>query len=206
MIETDLFMTDFTKYFENNHLERLEFPNGRRVTGQYVSDGTAPFAISLRELYRLATGWKINHTDIPLDEIVGVVAFGRAIAHPGYTEETRVRRKYVFFGPKVETVEKVPIQPDHADFLVVTKNDLGCTESYIAPVTTGRGRIIKGGIRVIHREIDKVPIMFATRASIPVFLGEEFNELREILETVSESPRKVYWDVDQYGDLMGRIK
>jgi len=211
MTKTGLSMTDFEQHYEFKRLGRLEFPNGIRSTGLYqIPNGTGPFAIALRELYDLVTGEK----EVPLDEVVGVLAFGSAVQHPGYTQEVHTRKKYGFFGPEIEKTKIIPVQPTHADFLVVTRNDIE-RDGRIAAVTTGsdgRGMIKKGGIHVIHRGIEYVlgesskTVESAMREGVPVLLSENSDALKEGLEAVNQSPRQVYWDKEESGDLIGRIK
>ena len=87
MIGTSLSLEDFARYFENNRLGRLYFPNGKCFTpnGEWFEDGKiTQFHINLRDLYNLIIGWKINNAGISLDDVVGVIAFGSAVRHPGY--------------------------------------------------------------------------------------------------------------------------
>ena len=106
MIETDLSMKDFTRYFEKNRLGMLWFPNGNCFTpnGSCFEHGkVTPFHIDLKTLYKLAIGWEINSTKVPLDDVVGVIAFGSAVKHPGYQKVPETKRKYLIFGPRIPT-------------------------------------------------------------------------------------------------------
>ena len=119
MIEKNLSMQDFTNYFEYNRLGKLYFPNG------YCFDPLRiPFSINLRDLYKLVTGWTIDKTSIPLDNIVGIIAFGSAVRFPGYEDVSTTRKKYLLFGPEVTKTKQIPIQPNDADFLVITGENI----------------------------------------------------------------------------------
>ena len=164
VIQTDLSMKDFTKYFEANRVGRLYFPNGKCFTpnGQAFENGEiTPFHVNLRDLYKLVTGWKVNQTEVPLDDILTVIAFGSAVKHPSSEEVSVMKKRYTLFGPREDTGRKkqVPIQPNDADFLVITGQDL-IREKVLEPVsleTYDCGTWIKeGGIHLVNRGTNQV--------------------------------------------------
>lgn len=221
-VETVLHMDDFTDYFEATRLGELYFPNGKA----YVHPGGSgfglssirPFYIDLADLYKLVTGWKVNHTLVPLDDIVAVIAFGSAVRHPGVQEVTHERRKYLLFGEKVTKVKQVPIQPNVADFLVITSTDL-MREEELEPIlfhTEDCGTWIeKGGVHVLSRGVrqllesvrahDMVSVS-ALREGVPVFFDDRLGTVFWQGGVASATPRKILWDENDEGCLTGRIQ
>ena len=221
-MERNLSMGDFTRYFEGNRLGRLFFPNGKCFTpnGQWFENGEiTPFHIDLKDLYKLlVTGWKINGTEVPLDDLVGVIAFGSAVKYPGYEEIIKTRKKYWFFGPKIKKPEQIPIQPEDADFLVITGQDL-LRERVLEPVslkTYDCGTWIKeGGIHLVNRGIEQVVngvqsgdtiSASAMREGVPIFYNGRLENVQNRTGISRETPRRIDWDEDKRGYLVGKIE
>jgi hypothetical protein len=223
-VQTDLSMKDFTRYFEANRAGRLYFPNGECLTPHgeaFENAERTPFHVNLRDLYKLVTGWKINHTEVPLDDILAVIAFGSAVKHPGYEEVPVLRRRYVLFGSKEDTGRKkqIPIQPNDADFLVITGQDL-IREKVLKPVsleTYDCGTWIEeGGIHLVNRGANQVVngvrandtvSISALREGVPVFY--DVARLEEVIRRAGvprTTPRRLSWDESNLGHLTGRIE
>jgi hypothetical protein len=219
--EASLSMNDFTKYFESDRLGRLYFPNGKCFTphGTAFENGEiTQFHIDLKDLYKLVTGWKINDTGVPLDDIVGVVAFGSAVKYPGYEEVIETKRKYKIFGQKLTKTKQVSIQPDDADFLVITEQDL-LREKVLKPIsleTYDCGTWIReGGIHLVNRGIEQVVngvqagdtiSSSAMREGIPIFYNGRLEGVQARTGIPKETPRRIDWDTDKRGYLFGEIK
>lgn len=221
MTETNLSMKDFTRYFEQQRLGKLYFPNGKCIIphGNAFEHAEFPnFFVHLDDLYKMVSGWKVNHTLVPLDDIVAVIAFGSAVRHPGVQEVPRTRRKYLLFGEKVTKVKQVPIQPNDADFLVITGENL-MREEVLEPIsleTYDCGTWIrKGGIHLVNRGIgqllngvqanDTVSVS-ALREGVPVFFNGRFGNVSTQAGIVLATPRKILWDENGEGFLTGRIQ
>ena len=221
MEEKDLSMQDFTRYFEKSRLGRLYFPNGKCFTPNGYSFGhgeITPFHIDLSNLYELLTEWKINDREFPLDDVVGVIAFGSAVRHPGYKEVHKKRRKYLLFGEEVTITKQVPIQPNDADFLVITGENL-IREKVLEPVslqTYDCGTWIKeGGIHLVNRGIEQVVngiqgndtvSASAMREGVPIFYDRRLAEVQRQTGISREIKRKIYWGKYNRGYLVGRIE
>ena len=223
MIETNLTIQYFTKYFEERKLGNFYFPNGESFnTRKRIYEN---LSINLKDLYKTVVGWKINDTEVPLDDILAVIAFGSAVRYPGYTKIPETKRKWIFFGKKYETdrMKKVPIKPKEVDFFVLTQNDITRHE-YIKPgvVTFDLGlggcvtEVTKGGINLVNRGInqllkgitegDTISIS-ALKEGIPIFSDKE--KLEEVISKSGirpDTPRKVFWDENNNGYLIGEIK
>jgi hypothetical protein len=217
MIETDLTINDFTKYFEQKKLGKLYLPNGKAFNTN-MHDWTK-FNINLGDLYKLMSGWKINHTEVPLNDILAVISFGSAVKYPGYTEKP-IEKGYF---RKRTIMKRAYINPADADFFVLTKNDI-TRDEYIKPGTTtldyGSGgcitAITKGGINLVNRGVnqlfkgiengDTISIS-AIKEGILVFCNRE--ELEKIINKTGikkETPRKLLWDETNHGNLIGKIE
>ncbi len=221
MTEANLSMQVFTKYFDENRLGKLYFPNGQCFTpsGEIFEDGTiTPFHIDLRDLYKLVTGWRINGAEVPLGDIVGVIAFGSAVRHPGYKEVSTTRKKYVLFGPEVARTKQVPIQPSDSDFLVITGGNL-MSEKILKPVslvTYDCGAWIKeGGIHLVNRGIEQVVggvqagdtvSASAMREGVPIISNGRLGEVQSRTGITSTTPLRVFWSENKKGYLVGRIE
>ena len=223
MIETRLSVQDFRKYFDSNKLGKLHLPNGNSWNPQKSSrDG---LDVSLRELYKVMYGWKINDTEVPLDDIVAVIAYGSAVRFPGYEMVPEKRRKFLgLFGPEVETGRQVKelITPNDVDFFVLTGNDIDRHE-YIKPgmitYDYGSGGCItavnEGGINLVNRGVSQLLkgiekgdtiSASAMREGIPIFYNGRLNEVQERSGITRETPRKIYWDEDKQARLIGRVE
>jgi len=223
IIETNLTMQDFTEYFEKRKLGKFSFPNGRSFSPD-VEDWVNLY-VDLKDLYRTVVGWKINDTEVPLDDIIGVIAFGSAVRYPGYTKVPETRRKFLLFGEKYETgkMKRIPIDPEDVDFFVLTQNNITRHE-YIVPgkatIDFGSGgcmtSITKGGINLVNRGIDQflkgigegdTISVSAIKEGIPIFSDKQW--LEKIIEQsgiTPNTPRKVFWDETERGYLVGKIK
>ncbi len=221
MTETNLSMKDFKRYFEAKRLGKLYFPNGKCMIphGPWFEHAEFPsFFVHLSDLYKMVSGWKVNHTLVPLDDIVAVIAFGSAVRHPGVQEVSRERRKYLLFGEKVTKVKKVPIQPNNADFLVITGKNL-MREEVLEPIsikTYDCGTWIrKGGIHLVNRGVNQLlngdrandtVSESALREGIPVFFNGRFGNVSSQAGVNPTTPRKIFWDENSEGFLTGRIQ
>ena len=219
--ETDLSVRDFTRYFEAKRLGKLYFPNGMCIIPRGSAlENAEPhgFFVSLTELYKMVSDWKINHTMVPLDDIIAVIAFGSAVRHPGTREISYTRRKYILFGKKVTKTEQVPIQPNDADFLVITGKNL-IREEILEPVSVevyGGGTLIsKGGIHLVNRgvsqllkgiEANDTVSASALQEGIPVFFDSRFKDICAQSGIQSVTPRKILWDENEKGLLTGMIR
>ena len=220
-VESDLSIQDFSEYFEQDKLGELYFPNGecdiQPLTRMVSRRDKVPFFVKLAELYKLVTDWRINHTEVPLDDILGIVAFGSAVKYPGTQTIESKSRKYLFLGPEITRKRVVPIQPNDADFLVLTEHDL-LRERVLRPIsleTYDMGTwIIKGGIHLVNRgvnqflnginESDTISIS-AVNEGVPIFYRDGFNDILSQSGITRETPRKIRWDTDNTGKLKGQI-
>lgn len=215
LVETNLSMKDFTRYFNERRLDRLYFPNGecKIPNGAWTENASVfNFFVNLNDLYKLVCGWRVNKTSVPLADIIAVIAFGSAVRIPGIKPVSH--HKYLFFGPMVTTMKEEYIQPKDADFLVITVQNL-IREEILEPIsvkTYDEGTWIKkGGIHLVNRGIsqfmeglrakDTISIS-ALQEGVPIFFDERFTGI-DIEQTTS---RKIFWDEDGEGYLFGRIK
>lgn len=220
MTETDLTMDDFRRYFEKNSLGDLFFPNGRCMTphGQFFENSEfMNFHVRLDDLYKLVSGWRVNRTLVPLDDIVAVIAFGSTVRQPGTYEVTRTRRKYLFFGEKLSIKKTVPIQPNDADFLVITGENL-MREEVLEPIsieTYDCGTWIRtGGIHLVNRGINQVIngvkandgiSKAALLEGVPIFFNGGLTSVYSRTGITPRTTRKLLWDEDRKGHLTGVI-
>lgn len=233
MVETDLSMGTFTHYFEAKRLGSLYFPNGHCTTpNRYLS--FRKFFVDLNDLYKLVSGWKVNHTEVPLNDIVAVIAFGSAVRYPGTETIFKTRKKYLLFGENRIIMEEVPIFPRDVDFLVITEHNL-VNEKILEPLTThdqyGGVYIKQGGIHVSNRGVeqllnavrlraiagvntlnDRIRLnndtvsISALREGVPIFFDERFEEVVSQANIERTTPRKILWDENNAGFLIGRIE
>lgn len=198
-VETVLHIDDFTKYFEAKRLGKLYFPNGQN------------FYIALADLYKLVTQWRVNHTLVPPDDIVAVIAFGSAVRHPGFREVTK---RGLFRGL---VTERVPIQPRDADFLVITGKNL-TREELLEPSLLydnyGGAYIIKGGIHIVNRSVNQIiggvkandtVSASGLREGVPIFFNGQLDGVVAQTGIVKNTPCKIFWDEDDNGLLTGII-
>ena len=219
MTEARLSMNDFTRYFEANRLGKLYFPNGVYVEHMYRTwySGSS-FFIHLADLYKLVSGWKINHTLVPLNDIIAIIAFGSAVRYPGIEKVSHVRSKYFFFGPTVTITRERKIQPRDADFLVITEQNL-MREEVLEPIsekTYDAGTWLKrGGIHLVNRGVNQLLngiqandtiSSSALREGVSVFLNEHWQNLLDRAGILTTTPRKVFWDENSDGLLTGNIQ
>ena len=216
MTETNLSMKDFTRYFESGRLGKLYFPNGRCVYVNYW-EGFSNFFVNLADLYKLVSGWKVNNTLVPLDDIVAVIAFGSAVRYPNIEEIPYTYKKYLLFGPQISGVNQRKIQPKDADFLVITGKDL-MREEVLEPISGGTydaGTWLKrGGIHLVNRGINQLlngvrandtVSTSALREGVPVFSSGRLDEVVVQAGIAKTTPRKIFWDEDGKGFLIGSI-
>lgn len=220
-VETSLSMADFTRYFEAKKLGRLYFPNGVAYVhpgGMFFQSALiTSFYISLTDLYKMVCGWKINHTLVPIEDIVAIIAFGSAVRYPGVQDVPYKTRKYWLFGKKIEKVSREPIQPADADFLVITGENM-IREDTLEPIsleTYDCGTYIqKGGIHIVNRGVNQVlngieakdtVSASALREGVPIFFNGRFSELSSQTK-IAATPRKIIWDEDDEGFLTGTIE
>ena len=215
-VETVLHMEDFTRYFEANRLGKLSFPNGKAYVhpggNSFDHSSITDFYINLTDLYKLVTEWKVNHIGVPLDDIVAVIAFGSAVRYPGFTEVVKHRW---FRGP---VTKQVPIQPNDADFLVITGKDL-MREKILKPISLHTydcgSWIEKGGIHLVNRGVsqllngiqanDTVSIS-ALQEGVPIFFNGRLGDVFARSGIINTTQRKILWDENSRGCLTGRIQ
>ena len=212
MIETDLSMKDFTEYFEQKRLGKLYFPNGRPV---YCDDVWQSFHVHLSDLYKLITGWKINSTEMSPNDIFAVIASGSAIR---FKEEIKKRKKYFLAGPEIVIRKQINFFPDDVNFYVLINKDLDKKAS-IPPLyehpASSPSYVTEVGINVFQlginqllnkfKEEDKISID-VLKEGVPIFFNEKLEDVIIKSEIKKETPRKVYWDEDRNGYLIGEIK
>ena len=211
-------MKDFTKYFEENRLGRLYFPNGySSLSNEDFNGGRTTLRIDLRDLYKGIVGWKINHNEIPLDDIIAVISFGSAVKHPDAGTTSIFRKKYFLFGPDIVKREK--INPRDTDFYILTDKNLTKEKCISTKQTRGEygflSIVYEGGIHLIHRGInqllngikeeDTVSIN-ALKEGVPIFFNGRLENVIEKSGIRKETPRKIYWEENRNGDLFGEIK
>ena len=220
-LEMGLSIKDFTHYFEQQRLGKLYFPNGKCIVPRGLAFENAEFPnffIELGELYKLVCGWRVNCTTVPIEDIVAVVAFGSAVRYPGVKDVITRRRKYLLFGQKIPVTKKVLIQPEDADFLVITGNDL-IHEEVLKPIsleTYDCGTWIKrGGIHLVNRGVgqiqsgiraDDTVSISALREGVLIFFNSQFGDLVAQTGIISDTPREILWDENEDGFLTGRIQ
>lgn len=215
MTETNLSMKDFARYFEAKRLGKLYFPNGRYV--EYLW-GWSNFFVNLADLYKLVSGWRVNHTLVPLDDIVAVIAFGSAVRHPDTEEIPYTRKKYLLFGPQSSGVYRQQVQPRDADFLVITGQDL-MREEVLEPIseeTYDAGTWLKrGGIHLVNRGVNQLlngvrandtVSASALREGVPIFFNGRFGSVSSQAGIELATPRKILWDENSNGFLIGKIQ
>lgn len=222
-VETMLSPTDFRTYFEKDRLGKLYLPNGIRYAPEKdwpITDGAV---INLKKLYKLMIGWKVqNETEVPVDDIVAIIAFGSAIRYPGYDIFTESSRKYLgLFGPKIEKEKKRKIYPNDVDFFVLTGKNITRHE-YIKPDfatidfgSAGWANAMKeGGINLVNRGVSQLMqgisqgdtiSVSALREGIPLFYREDFEEVRARTGIPRETPRRLFWNENDNGYLIGNI-
>lgn len=220
--EVNLSVKDFTRYFKAGRLGKLWLPNGEAYDhpgGRFFDNGSVTdFYIRLDDLYKMVCGWKVNHIQVPLDDIIAIVAFGSAVRYPGVVKIKHTHRRYWLFGEKVTTIEEEPIQPEDADFLVVTGRNL-TRDVVLEPETLwvyGSGTWIKkGGIHIINRGVDQVlkgvrakdtVSKSALRNGVPVFFDNRFKDMLAKTGIKSATSRRMYWDETSGGRLTGKIR
>lgn len=225
--ETTLSVRDFQKYFEDKKLGKLYLPNGISFDKQDYR-WERPFKdgipINLKDLYKVMSGWKIKNTQVPLEDIIAIIAFGSAVRYPGYDIVTESSRKYFgLFGPKIEKEKKKKIYPNDADFFVLTGSNITRHE-YIKPgfTTVDFGSlgcvtaVVEGGINLVNRGADQLLnglnngdtiSISALKEGIPLFFdGDKLNEVYERSGIKKETPRRLFWDEDKLDCLVGRIE
>lgn len=221
MTETDLSIQDFTRYFEAKRLGKLYFPNGQCIIpygSVFENAEFSNFFIHLDDLYKMVSGWKVNHTLVSLSDIIAVIAFGSAVRYPGVKEVSYVRRKYLLFGEKMTKVKQMPIQSNDVDFLVITGENL-MREEVLEPITIETYDcgtwIRKGGIHLVNRGINQLlngirandtVSASALREGVPVFLNGRFGNVAIQAGIERTTPRKIFWDEDTKGFLSGWIR
>ncbi len=217
MIERKLSVQDFKDYFEKNRLGRLYLPNGNWGKGM---------SLELKELFKLMSGWKIkNESEVPFNDILAVIAYGSAIKYPGYEMVPITEPKYLgLFGPKIETGERTKryISPRDVDFFVLTESDITRHE-YIAPglytQDLGSGgcltSVVKSGINLVNRgtsqllnginQGDTISVS-AMREGVPVFYNGRLDDVQKRSGIARETPRRLLWDENEEGYLVGKIE
>jgi len=202
--ETTLSMDDFTKFFYKNRLGKLYFPNGGA-------------SVHLHDLYRLVTGWRINGSTIPKENISAVIAFGSAVRHPSQIRTHR--KRFLIFGRKVTKLKTESIYPKDVDFLVITngffvyENKAEAVYEYDA--YDGLPQLKEVGIHVLARSIDQMigdiksnstVGVSALKDGVPIFRDERLEKLLKNVAVESTTSRKIFWEENREGILQGIIK
>ncbi len=219
MIDTNLSIKDFIEYFEKDKLGKLFLPNGNGwdVYGRHEK----PISIKLRNLFKVMSGWKINSYEVPLEDIIGIIAYGSAVKYPGYKEIPKVRRKYVLFGPVIKKMKKVSIKPNDVDFFVLTEKDITRHE-YIKPGWTTYDyascgcvtAVSEGGINLVNRGVNQflkgvkdgdTISTSAMREGIPIFFNKKLDYYVKSAGIKKETPRKILWDENKDRKVFGII-
>ena len=216
MTDTRLSMSDFTRYFDAKRLGHLYFPNGQAYAHPGYSPEITTFNVGLADLYKMICGWRVNHMMVPLEDIIAVIAFGSAVRCPEKVPYTRP--KYFFFGEPVTRYKVSTIEPEDADFLIITTGNL-MREEILEPIsieTYDAGTWIKrGGIHVVNRGVSQFTgglqakdtiSMSALREGVPIFFNERFTMMLDSIGIRTSSPRKLFWDENRLGQLFGMIR
>ena len=186
---------DFNKYRESGALGRLSFPNGNSRFGG------GSFSISLADLYRLVFAESDGNPAVTPDEIIGIVAFGDSVEYPGFTETIKSAKKYRFFGPETRTVERVGIQPERADFVVIQEGRK-MQDGRIVPDESYEKKPDSGAIRLSRRYADRIigdspeersKAFFGMGNGVPVIYDDRLESLLDEAGMAFNNPRKVHW-------------
>jgi hypothetical protein len=201
-------------------LGELYFPHSYGESNPF----TRNFRINLKDFFNLATEWRDDQPGIPSGEIAAIVAYGPAVQYPDYNELEKSVRKYWLAGPKVKKTVRVPIDPLDADFLEITWHDSGRAvskpafiQSYSdqAPGGSGDSALVYGGIRILSKGIEQIKedlqkdnpaIISALKQGVPVLYGNSRFSFQNTLGILSENPRKINWNKDGEGNLIGKIE
>lgn len=217
-----LLLETFTSYFTQARLENLYFPNGRSWidygSNRFLHGKHVPFFIHLLDLYRHMLGWNMYGTVVPLEEVIAVIAFGSAVRVPGYTESVRTVKKYFFWGSERTVIDRTPIQPRDADFLVITQKSF-IHETALYPLTMetyDAGTFItRGGIHIINRSVSQVIkgmkegdtiSISALEYGVPLFIDPLPFEVLSTLPEAKFSSLFVNWTETDERKLVGRIQ
>ena len=220
--ESNLTPKDFAEWFEKERLERLYFPVGSCLEPISTNFDVCPivdFFIHMKDLYELMVDWRINKRNVPLDEIVAVIAFGSTVGPSQRTVE-KTRKKYWLFGEEIKYYKTYDVHPNDADFLVITKNKM-IDEKVLKAVsitTYDCGTwVIEGGIHLVNRSVSQVIdgvnagdtiSISALKKGVPLLMTPDFAGLITQLPTSileEEKTNKVRWKTNDYGYLIGRI-
>jgi hypothetical protein len=215
MYDTPLSLDRFEEYFKLGRLGYFYFPNGkcldepaeRKDPEKYIE-----FNICLHDLYKSITGWNENgEKQLPLDKIMGVVAFGDAVRLPA----PRTRKKWVLFGEKIQTKNLENIQPTHADILVITDGGFEYSPEIIDPseCPIAMREISLGGIRThLSSYEDFKSIHFndtihekGNPMEGAIILGNDSENLERLLIDECFRPHIISWDEISGGELYGGI-
>lgn len=201
MIE-NLSFKDFVHYAQRVKLGRLNLPNGKvKSLIGYSKDN---LFVSLADLYRSANSIVIMHGLIP-ENVLAVIAVGSAVLFPGYRETYITRRKFILFGPWIVGYRRVPIQPNDIDFLILTDKNLGYAGTWLKKDSihlVGRGAEQMAQCVQVHDTV----AMHALREGIPIFFDERLKSLASKIGIKSRTPRKISWNEDEHGCLVGTIQ
>jgi len=219
--QTDLKPKDFQEWFEKDKLGKLFFPVGKAYipNGRYFEHGEiVNFFIALNDLFELCTEWKINGQSVPTNQILAIIAFGSAVG-PQYKTQISRRKKYFLFGEEIQVTKQKEIQPNDADFLIITKQNM-IEEKFLKPLTIDTYDcgtwIRKGGIHLVNRGRDQVVQGFgngdtisinALNLGVPIFFTSDYRLIRTELDLPEpQVPWKLWWNRNKQGLLTGDIR
>lgn len=216
MIETNLSIYDCEKWFDRNRLGRLYLPNGKGKNNpsEFKTSGVS---IDLRKLFEMVSGWENNQYKYQLEDIAGIIAHGSAIAYPNYYENPIIRKKYYLFGSEITKIKRVPIEPKDVDFFVIYGKNIGRNEfSEVGePVKNLHGYVRGKGIHIVSGGIEQIIegssyneiIISAMRYGVPVFYDDKkLEDVQKRTGIKRETRRKLFWDEDENGYLVGKIE
>ena len=194
---------DFVHYYQESRLGQLNFPNGKtkRLFWLYSKNS---LSVRLNDLYRLVDVMVARY-GLTSENVIAVIAPGSAVLFPGYRETYCTRKKFIFIGSWTVKYEVVPIQPNDIDFLVITDKNMEYAGAWLK----------KGGFHLINRGIEQMSqciqvndlvSMHTLREGVPIFFDERFLVLSTKIGIMSKTPRKISWNEDEHGSLVGTIQ
>jgi hypothetical protein len=206
------------KFYVEGELGILTFPNGsfRKEGVDYEFTERRHYEISLNVLHDSIYDWKVLGRSVPSMGISNIIAFGEAVAYPGYIEEPFERGKYrmlgLEFGPKITDMKRILIQPTRAEFLVITHED-PMPEKYVAGRTSRAilcrntynknlhlyvrsiGQVIRGAENIKGKtdmETDTISID-ALSNGVPIFFDDTLDYILDKTCIKNDNPRILKW-------------
>jgi len=209
--------SDLQKWFNEKRLGKFHFPTGDFLDEDYLP---STYFVHLRDLYEMVVEWRINGQAVPIDKILAIVAFGSAVG-PWQKETVKKRRKYLFFGPEIEYTEREYIQPNDADFLVITEQEM-LKDAYLKAIsreTYDSGTCLKrGGIHIVNRSLRQLATGIENREDtislnavfhgVPIFFVPDLDRRLNQHDIINpwEKGRSVWWRETDEGLIVGEIR